>query len=333
LRLSLDSFFHDGIVKTPFRPMLGPLVTHFPSTTSFIVRSGAAQTGVVTEARQIVLEVAMPRLAGPESERIIDGGSASCESMFHLLRGPDFIAGAGLAELGQPPQEAARSLYATLLGQLGDHQLQRVWNYLPDINRQVEDVENYRAFNRGRYEAFQNHFGKDFQPRLPAASAIGTRGGRLAVAFLAGTAPMQHFENPEQVPALQYPSEYGVVPPAFARGTLVDHPHERSWFLSGTASIKGHATQGKDIHEQLQLTLDNVQIMFRRMGLPPEAAASWKIFLRHAGDLPVVKAAFEKSFPAFAQNAMFVLADICRSGLLLEIEANCHAPAADHKNA
>ena len=306
--------------------MLGPLVTHSPFTTSLIVRSGATQTKVVADAHQIVLEVAMPRLAGPESERIMDGGSASRESMFHILRGPDFIAGVGLGEPDQPPQEAALNLYTMLLSQLGNHQLQRVWNYLPDINRQVDGIENYRAFNAGRYEAFKNHFGEDLHPRLPAASAVGTRGGRLSVVFLAGSGPMQHFENPEQIPALQYPSAYGFVPPAFARGTLVERPDGRSWFLSGTASIKGHATQGADIHEQLQLTLDNVQIMFRRMGLPPEVAASSKVFLRHASDLPVVRAAFEKAFPAFAPEAMFVLADICRSDLLLEMEASCRSP-------
>ena len=52
---------------------------------------------------------------------------------------------------------------------------------------------------------------------------------------------MQHFENPEQIPALQYPSAYGSVPPAFARGTLVERPDGRSWFLSGTASINARS--------------------------------------------------------------------------------------------
>ena len=306
--------------------MIGPLVTLDPSPSQLIVRTGAAQTRVVTEANRVVLELAMPLLAGPDFEVIASGADFSRHGRLHLLRGPGLIAGVGLADPGLPPREAARSLYAALLEQLDGHHLHRVWNYLPEINREVNGVENYRAFNTGRYEAFTGHFGPDFQPRLPAASAVGTVGGSLAVAFLAGTGLTRHFENPEQVPSVEYPSDYGLVPPAFARGTVVEGPAGHSWFLSGTASIKGHATLGSEIEEQARLTFDNVQIMFQRMGLPEKVAASWKIFLRHAHDLPAARAAFETAFPTYAGDAMFVLADICRSGLLLEVEATCHAP-------
>ena len=309
--------------------MIGPLVTHDPSPSQLIVRpGGSAQSRVVVEANRVVLEVAMPLLAGLEFEVIASGSEFSTHGRLHLLHGKGMIAGVGLADPDLPPQEAARSLYEELLGKLDGHHLHRVWNYLPEINREVNGIENYQAFNTGRYEAFTGHFGPDFQPRLPAASAVGTRSGPLAVVFLAGTGPTRHFENPEQVPAVDYPPEYGQVPPAFARGTVVDGAAGISWFLSGTASIKGHATLGSGIEEQARLTFDNVQIMFRRMGLPEQVAASWKIFLRHARDLAVARTAFETAFPSFAGEAMFVLADICRSGLLLEAEATCHAPLA-----
>ena len=312
----------------PLRPMIGPLVTHDPSPSQLIVRTGAAHTRVLTETTRVVLEVAMPLLAGPDFEVIASGANFSRHGKLHLLHRPGMIAGVGLADPGLPPREAARSLYAALLEQLEGHHLHRVWNYLPEINREVDGVENYRAFNSGRYEAFTGHFGPDFQPRLPAASAVGTVGGSLAVAFLAGTGPTRHFENPEQVPSVEYPPEYGQVPPAFARGTVVEGAAGLSWFLSGTASIKGHATLGSGIEEQARLTFDNVQIMLRRMGFPEAVAASWKIFLRRARDLPAARAAFETAFPTFAGEPMFVLADICRSGLLIEAEATCHAPLA-----
>ena len=312
----------------PLRPMIGPLVTPDPSPFQLIVRTGSAHTRVLTEANRVVLEVDMPLLAGPDFEVIASGADFSRHGRLHLLQRPGMVAGVGLADPGLPPQEAARSLYAALLEKLDGHHLHRVWNYLPEINREVNDIENYQAFNTGRYEAFSRHFGPDFQPRLPAASAVGTRSGPLAVVFLAGTGPTRHFENPEQVPAVEYPPEYGQVPPAFARGTVVDGAAGISWFLSGTASIKGHATLGSGIEEQARLTFDNVQIMFRRMGLPEEVAAAWKIFLRHARDLPAARTAFETAFPSFAREAMFVQADICRSGLLLEAEATCHAPLA-----
>ena len=315
----------------PLRPMIGPLVTYDSIFSRLIVRpGGSAQSRVVVEANRVVLEVAMPLLAGLEFEVIASGSEFSTHGRLHLLHGKGMIAGVGLADPDLPPQEAARTLYEELLGKLDGHHLHRVWNYLPEINREVNGIENYRAFNSGRYEAFAHHFGPDFQPQLPAASAVGTVGGPLAVAFLAGKGTTRHFENPEQVPSVEYPADYGPVPPAFARGTVAEGAGGQSWFLSGTASIKGHATLGSDIREQARLTFDNVHIMFQRMALPEEVAASWKIFLRHAHDLPTARAAFAAAFPAFAGSAMFVLADICRSGLLIEVEATCHSshPAA-----
>jgi chorismate lyase/3-hydroxybenzoate synthase len=310
----------------PLITIIGRLFTHDPSPSQLIVRTGAEQTRVVKVPTKVILEVAMPLLAGPDFEILGSGADLSRHGRLHLLHRPGMIAGVGLADPGLPPREAARSLYAAMLEQLEGHHLHRIWNYLPEINREVDGIENYRAFNTGRYEAFTGHFGPDFQPRLPAASAVGTVGGSLAVAFLAGSGPPRHFENPEQVPSVEYPSDYGLVPPAFARGTVVEGVAGLSWFLSGTASIKGHATLGGGIEEQARLTFDNVQIMFRRMGLTEEVAASWKIFLRHARDLPAARRAFGTAFPSFTGEAMFVQADICRSGLLLEVEATCHAP-------
>lgn len=293
-----------------------------------IVRTGAAQTCVVAEPNRLVLEVAMPLLAGPDFEVMASGADFSRRGRLHLLHRPGMVAGVGLANPGLPARDAARSLYAALLEQLDGHHLQRVWNYVPGINGEVDGIENYRAFNAGRYEAFAGYFGSDFQARLPAASAVGTVGGGLAVAFLAGTGSTRHFENPEQMASVEYPTDYGLVPPAFARGTVVEEVAGLSWFLSGTASIKGHATQGREIEEQARITFENVQIMFRRMGWPEAGAASWKIFLRHARDLPAARAALAATFPSFAGDAMFVLADICRSELLIEVEATRHATLA-----
>jgi chorismate lyase/3-hydroxybenzoate synthase len=133
-------------------------------------------------------------------------------------------------------------------------------------------------------------------------------------------------ENPEQIPAFQYPAEYGSTPPSFARGTVVSAPAGPAWFLSGTASIKGHATCGGDFATQASLTLDNVRLMFQRMALPPGLGGPWKIFLRHSSDLNAAQAALNEAFPDATTGAMFLEADICRSSLLLEMEATFHQP-------
>lgn len=290
-----------------------------------IFRPGARYTRVLREGQALILEVPMPWLAGPCEEILAHGTPVHEEDGFLITQEGDLVAGVALAPPGLDLREAARSLYARLLNRLGGQSLYRIWNYVPQINQDVHGQENYRAFNAGRHDAFLTGYGPDFAQRLPAASALGIQGDRLALCFLAGPAPARHFENPEQVPAFQYPAEYGPTPPSFARGTVVRHSCGQSWFLSGTASIKGHASLGNGFAGQARLTFDNVRLMFERMDLPQGTAGTWKIFLRNRQDLAAAQAAFAEAFPE-AGEAMFLEADICRSSLLLEVEATFQQP-------
>ena len=301
----------------------------YPASLSnrLIVRPGAAPTRVLKEDGNVVLEVALPWLAGPRQEALTACGPIREEEGFFLTKAGDNLAGIALAPAGLDSHDAAKLLYAGMLARLNGLALYRVWNYVPQINEEVNGLENYRAFNAGRHEAFNAAYGPDFDHRLPAASALGTQGDRLALCFLAGPAAAKHFENPEQVPAFRYPVEYGPTPPSFARGTVVSHAGGQSWYLSGTASIKGHASLGTGFAEQAGLTFDNVRLMFERMNLPAHAIGSWKIFLRHRSDLAACQAALSEAFPQAQADAMFLEADICRRSLLLEVEATFQQPA------
>ena len=297
-----------------------------PAPCQLIVRPTGELTRVLREGQDVVLEVPMPWLAGPREEVIVRGSAAAIGDGFYFLPAADGLAGVAVAPAGMDPYTAARTLYAGVLARLGDQHLYRVWNYVPRINEIVDGLENYRAFNAGRHKAFIAAYGPEFARRLPAASALGTPGGCLALVFLAGPGPVQYVENPEQIPAFQYPAEYGPTPPSFARGTVVSVPARPAWFLSGTASIKGHASCGGGFAAQAGLTFDNVRLMFQRMALPPDPTGSWKIFLRHRQDLPAAQAALSEAFPEAVPGAMFLEADICRSSLLLEVEATFHQP-------
>ena len=290
-----------------------------------MIRPGAAQVAVMAEGGDLVLALPMPWLAGPREEVLALGQEWQQGEDVYAMEAGAAVAGVVVAERGRGVQEAARELYRRLLVRVGGQTLYRVWNYVPQINDEVAGVENYRAFNAGRHEAFLAAYGADFSHRLPAASALGIGGERMVLAFLAGPAVAAHFENPAQVPAFQYPKEHGATPPSFARGTAVragGEPHaEQAWFLSGTASIKGHQNVGTRIGEQAALTFENVRLMMDQMQVPRGAAGQWKIFLRHAADLEVSAAAFAAAFPEAAGQAMFLQAEICRRGLLLEVEA------------
>lgn len=282
---------------------------------------GASTSSVVVENERIALALAAPHHGGPKSERIFSGESTRNSGAFQLVESDKLIAGVAVAPANMPPREAAAFLYEELFRNLGDRQLVRVWNYIPQINELRAGEENYREFNAGRLEAFRRNYGAEFRPRLPAASALGTQAGGLAVAFLAGTETPVHFENPEQVPACDYPPEYGKQPPAFARGTRVRIGDTTHWFLAGTASIKGHLTLGQTCAEQLSLTLDNIRLMQRTMSLPADAKSAWKVFVRRPADIEECRELVTAAYPAANKQTMFVQADICRSELLVEIEA------------
>ena len=60
------------------------------------------------------------------------------------------------------------------------------------------------------------------------------------------------------------------------------------------------------------------------MDLPTQRSAAWKIFLRHPEHLAHA-AAFSPAWPGDMASSMFLHADICRPGLLVEIEARFSA--------
>src|SRR5207248_3880647 len=99
--------------------------------------------------------------------------------------------------------------------------LLRVWNYLPDINRDSHGTERYRQFNSARQQVLRE-CGRALTGKVPAASALGaTSDSPLAVYFLAGRTAPTFLENPRQVSAYHYPRQYGSHSPVFSRATLL----------------------------------------------------------------------------------------------------------------
>jgi hypothetical protein len=240
-------------------------------------------------------------------------------------------------------QPAAHRAYADLFHVLAEGRcpnLLRLWNYLADINLVVDGSERYRQFNAGRQQAFIEARRSAFEGS-PAACALGTGGGPLRVYFLAGRKPPLAIENPRQVSAYRYPDTYGPRSPTFSRAALVDVGGGRvALFISGTASIVGHATvHVGDPRRQTEESLLNIATVRRvageRAGVSfPADSLIYTIYLRHADDLAVVREVFEREVGAnspSAGEAIYLQADICRSELLVEIEA--HGFASNERSA
>jgi enamine deaminase RidA (YjgF/YER057c/UK114 family) len=290
---------------------------------------GCPAASIEASAGSRVLRLALPVLAGLAEEPLLpDAEGRDARSEVVLCGRGAWLAGFALAGEGPGIEAAAGDLYRRLFAAVEGWHLYRVWNYVPQINGVRSGLENYRAFCRGRSLAFEERFGAGFRRVLPAASAVGSAAGPLALGFVAGRAAPLHFENPLQVPAFEYPPEYGPRPPSFSRATSATDGKARRIFLSGTAAVRGSATVAAgDVDGQLACTLENLARIATAAGAGPSIGSEmfpergFKVYLRRPEDLDRVRERVERELLRPGDRVSFLRADICRPDLLVEIEA------------
>lgn len=249
-----------------------------------------------------------------------------------------FAANADKTPLQQATESAYRQVFM-LLETLGYPYLFRFWNYIADINANSFGLERYRQFNRGRQDAFLAH-GREVVGNVPAACALGfgqrdSAQGPLTIAFLAGRIAPLSIENPRQISACQYPQQYGPRSPTFSRASLVQMGQDEVLFISGTASIVGHATlHPADVVAQTRETMANIEAVLAQANCQANPASQagfdlaslhYKVYVRHAADLAHVRGELLRIVGS-ALNALYLQADVCRQDLLLEIEATASHP-------
>ena len=228
-----------------------------------------------------------------------------------------------------PLQSASRLVYERLFALLraqGTPHLWRVWNYLAQINGESQGLERYRQFNLGRYEAFVQAQ-RETGGQVPAACAIGVEDGPLSVAFLAGNSPVVPLENPRQVSAWRYPTQYGPQAPTFSRAALAYPRGQEVLFISGTASIVGHETvHAGDVAAQCRETVRNLESVVAEANRQARSARpfslaglSHRAYVRHASDAETVRRTLQPLLGG--APLVCVQADICRADLLVEVES------------
>ena len=202
----------------------------------------------------------------------------------------------------------------------GYRNLLRVWHYFPQINDAESGLERYRRFNIGRHEAFMASGRSINEEVVPAASALGSNSGPLAIYFLAGKQPGQAVENPRQTSAYHYPVLFGPRSPLFSRAILAQFGTQQCFFISGTASIVGYETRHHgDVEKQTRETLLNIRALLEQVPHYDAAKLLLKAYLRHADDLVRVRALIEAEL-GVGYETVYLHYDICRSDLLIEIE-------------
>jgi enamine deaminase RidA (YjgF/YER057c/UK114 family) len=283
-----------------------------------------------SDNRGLLFDAGTPVLAGEAVEKLFaDARPAGRMGALSLYQAGDWLVGAATVTLAAGLETAAHQLYGDILRATRGLQLARIWNYVPAINEPGTDgLENYRIFCRARSLAFEEHHGAGFKSLLPAASAVGTKSASLTAVFAASPIRPRHVENPLQVSAYDYPEDYGPRAPSFARATVVPGNGLDTVFISGTAAIRGHATIApQHLRPQLECTLENLAEISSACGLGVDlargraASRHFKVYLRHATDQAEVAAGLQEKLLSKADRVSYLHSDICRTELLVEIEA------------
>lgn len=277
-----------------------------------------------------LLSIALPSLDGQETLEIWRSPrplSAGVADGIRFLGNDAFLFAYLLVEETDYPSLDATcyDVYRRLLNltrEQGYPYLLRVWNYFPDINVEHDGLERYQAFCRGRHRALMEALA-DFEAALPAACAIGTRAPGFLVYCIAARGPGLPLENPYQISAFRYPRQYGPKSPSFSRSVLKDWGRGQSQlYISGTASIVGHATRhAGDLQAQLAETSNNLEVLLQQAGHRAGATlhpALFKIYLRHPQAVAPLQERIRERFGPVP--AVFLHGDICRRDLLIEIE-------------
>ncbi len=229
-----------------------------------------------------------------------------------------------------PLQRITAQAYAqvfTALDSLGYPNLLRVWNYFAEINGSTPLGERYHGFNTARRQAFVDAR-RVTEGQVPAACALGSApGSPLVMYFLASPVAARALENPRQLSAYRYPTDYGPDSPTFSRAVLATVLGGSCLYTSGTASILGHRTvHAGSAAAQTRESISNVAELVaeanRVSGVRRYCMEEmqFKVYVRHAADLDEIRRELALLLPASCP-IIYLQADICRRDLLMEIEA------------
>jgi len=219
----------------------------------------------------------------------------------------------------------------------------RQWNYIAQITKGIEvdgkSSQHYQIFNDVRSKYYGT---ADFENGFPAATGIGMDWGGVVIDFVAGNLGAVQsvgIKSPVQLDAYIYSeevlaenctmSDFCRTTPKFERARLVDVCGAKWIFISGTAAIVGQMSDHQNsVEDQMEMTIDNIRSLIsaeniRRFGVEATtdpAITYLRVYVKYKADFEAVKRICRKHFTDIPLS--FVVADVCRRELLLEIEGH-----------
>ena len=202
----------------------------------------------------------------------------------------------------------------------------RQWNYIAHITAVNDGIQNYQLFNDARSDFYAD---SDWTGGYPAATGIGCdSGGVMVVAYAVKgfDGANRPIDNPLQIPAHKYSGkvlasgrENVRTTPKFERGRLLDD----IVFVSGTAAIKGEDSEfSDDARVQASSSIDVVEHLVAPSNIMTGCAGFnfevMRVYVRRTLDLEIVYEVVVSHFKNVPVH--FLVADICRPELLLELE-------------
>ncbi len=206
----------------------------------------------------------------------------------------------------------------------------RQWNYIEDITGVKDGVQNYQMFNDARSAFYSS---ADWSGGYPAATGIGCAAAGVTVSVHAvknARKLSRPIDNPIQVPAHQYSGKVllngktsSKTTPKFERARLLGE----TVLISGTAAIKGENSElSSDPATQAEAAIAVVESLVAPGNILPENKRfrfnHLRVYIKKeedAGQIIRTLGSHWKGIPIH-----YMLADICRPELLLEIEGTGH---------
>ncbi len=209
----------------------------------------------------------------------------------------------------------------------------RKWNYLENILGFDGDKQRYQEFNDIRSGVYGTAFEEE---GYPAATGIGMNRGGIILEFVAiKSQEIESYpvDNPKQIAAHHYSEKVLVgesciikTTPKFERARYLELFSKKLIFISGTASILGEKTVGVgDAVQQTEVTIENMKRLYSDYVLKKissdKLASKFghaRVYVKNRKDFPAIRKTFQNHFGDLP--VVYIIADICRNDLLVEIE-------------
>ena len=250
-----------------------------------------------------------------------------------------FVEGIPAGDFSDKVAHQSREVFAKLDSLLSAYDFEvsdivRQWNYIGNIVSYKDGKQNYQEFNDARSVYYAK---SEWKRGYPAATGIGSTDGIIVggIAFkkVDGTG-VYPIDNPLQIAAHIYSKSVLIdnaadavkSTPKFERAKLIECAGGAYCFVSGTAAIRGEeSVDPTSARLQTIKTIENIEYLVSkenlvRFGCKPYELkyAFLHIFVKNREDYEAIRSVVEEAYPNVP--ALYSVADVCRSELLVEIE-------------